>query len=136
MLRPLARIHIYGILELSFFSLKRLYVRFTMVIRHRPCMLSIHRPFACGVQSPGKLSRRSTVQVSGHNNAIGGEQASQWHNPSSSAYKRAPGGALIHHPATRLAHSPALASICPCIPYTPIRTSQARPSLQDEVSSS
>jgi hypothetical protein len=54
----------------KFFSLKRLYVRFTMVIRHRPCTLSIHRPFACGIQSPGKLSRRSTAQVSGHNNAL------------------------------------------------------------------
>jgi hypothetical protein len=87
---------------------------------------------SCPVAPPSK-------HASSHSNAIEGEEASRWHRPASSAYKRARRGALLHHPATCSARSLArLLSLrfASRIPYTAVRTSRARSSSQTEVSGS
>jgi hypothetical protein len=118
----------------------------TMITRHRPCMSRIHHPLRATVHLHAAYNHQGSCPValppkhaSGHSNAIEGEQASQWHSPASSAYKRARASALLHHPVARSARSLApLLSLCiaSCIPYKAVRTSRARPSSQDEVSSS
>jgi hypothetical protein len=119
----------------------------TMIIRHQPCMPRIHRPpLRATIHLHAAYNHQGNCRVtpppkhaSGHSNAIKGERASWWHSPASSACKRARRGALLHHPAARSAR--LLACLLSLrftlrIPYTAVRTSRARSSSQDEVSSS